>query len=225
MEKKKQLKILELFSGTASFSNVAKERGHKVFTIDFDKQFNPDLCIDILNFKVEMLPEEFRHPDMIWASPPCTTFSVASISTHWKGGKNAYIPKSKQSEIGLKILEKTKEIIKQLEPTFYVIENPRGVMRKFMTEINRQTVTYCQYGDKRMKPTNLWTNINWIGKRCKNGDKCHVSAPRGSKTGTQCLKGAKERSVIPSKLCLEILKATEVKQEAMQSEARHSSQA
>ena len=225
METNKQLTILELFCGTKSFSKVAEERGHKVFTLDFDKQFNPDLCIDILNFDVSMLPEEFRHPDIVWASPPCTTFSVASISTHWKGGKNAYIPKSKESEIGLKILKRTKELIKELEPTFYVIENPRGVMRKFMPEVNRQTGTYCQYGDTRMKPTDLWTNINWIGKRCKNRDTCHTPAPRGSKTGTQGLKGAKERSVIPEKLCLEILKAMEVKQEAMQSEARHSSQA
>jgi hypothetical protein len=213
-----RMKILELFSGTASFSKVAKERGYDVFTIDFDKQFNPDLCIDILDFDISMLPEEFKHPDIIWASPPCTTFSVASISTHWKGGKNAYIPKSKESKIGLKILEKTKQIIKILEPTFYIIENPRGVMRKFMPEISRQTVTYCQYGDTRMKPTDIWTNINWIGRRCKNRDTCHTPAPRGSKTGTQGLKGAKERSVIPPKLCLEIL-------EAMQSEARHSSQA
>jgi hypothetical protein len=48
------MKILELFSGTASFSNVAKEKGHDVFTIDFDKSFNPDLCIDILEFDISM---------------------------------------------------------------------------------------------------------------------------------------------------------------------------
>ena len=203
------MRILELFSGTASFSNIAKAEGHKVFTIDFDKKFNPDLCIDILEFDVSMLPLEFQTPDVIWASPPCTTFSVASISTHWKGGKNAYIPKSEASKIGLKILEKTKEIIKELNPTFYIIENPRGVMRKFMPETNRQTVTYCQYGDTRKKPTDLWTNFNFIGRRCKNGDRCHVSAPRGSKTGTQGLKDAKERSIIPSKLCIEILSKAE----------------
>ena len=40
---------------------------------------------------------------------------------------------------------------------------------------------------------------------CKNGDPCHVSAPRGSRTGTQGLKGAKERSVIPQKLCEHIV--------------------
>ena len=40
---------------------------------------------------------------------------------------------------------------------------------------------------------------------CKNGDPCHVSAPRGSKTGTQGLKGSIERSKIPQKLCEHIV--------------------
>ena len=40
---------------------------------------------------------------------------------------------------------------------------------------------------------------------CKNGDPCHIPAPRGSKTGTQGLKGAKERSIIPHKLCEHIV--------------------
>jgi len=32
------MKILELFSGTESFSKVARERGHVVFTVDNDKE-------------------------------------------------------------------------------------------------------------------------------------------------------------------------------------------
>lgn len=44
---------------------------------------------------------------------------------------------------------------------------------------------------------------------CKNGDSCHQSAPRGSKTGTQGLKGSKERSVIPAELCNHIVKISE----------------
>ena len=71
----------------------------------------------------------------------------------------------------------------------------------------RHTVTYCMYGDVRMKPTDIWTNnIYWTPKpMCKNGDECHVRAPRGSKTGTQGLKGAEIRSIVPHKLCLEVL--------------------
>lgn len=82
-------------------------------------------------------------------------------------------------------------------------------MRKmsWMQDFPRYTVTYCQYGDKRMKPTDIWTNhLNPKFKpMCKNGDPCHVSAPRGAKTGTQGLKGSIERSKIPSALCEHIV--------------------
>ena len=81
-------------------------------------------------------------------------------------------------------------------------------MRKFIKDLPRYTVTYCQYGDNRMKPTDIWTNIEWTPRPvCKNGDKCHESAPRGSRTGTQGLKNAKDRSVVPKELCREILKS------------------
>ena len=78
-------------------------------------------------------------------------------------------------------------------------------MRKmdFMSGLPRYTVTYCQYGDSRMKPTDIWTNHPDPCFRpvCHNGDPCHVRAPRGAKTGTQGLKGSRERSIIPPALC------------------------
>ena len=86
--------IVELFSGTESFSKVARERGHQCFTVDMDISFNPDLCIDILNFDISMLPGKFKSPDFIWASPPCTTFSVASIRHYWENGKPKKITKT-----------------------------------------------------------------------------------------------------------------------------------
>ena len=92
----------------------------------------------------------------------------------------------------------------------------RGLMRKIINPIfkkygikayKRYTVTYCQYGDKRMKPTDIWTNcFSWNPKRmCRPKASCHESAPRGSKTGTQGLKNSEDRSRIPSKLFEEIL--------------------
>lgn len=81
----------------------------------------------------------------------------------------------------------------------------------FMQDIPRYTITYCQYGDKRMKPTDIWTNHPnpQFKPMCKNGDKCHVPAPRGSKTGTQGLKGSIERSRIPQQLCEHIVRICE----------------
>jgi hypothetical protein len=91
------------------------------------------------------------------------------------------------------------------------MENPRGLLRKMdlVQNLKRQTVTYCQYGDERMKPTDIWTNSDvWVPRKmCKNGDSCHVAAPRGSRTGTQGRANAYERSKIPVDLCNEILKS------------------
>lgn len=203
------MKILELFCGTKSIGKVAKERGHDVFSIDNRAAFEPDLCLDILKFNKSMLP---WLPDMVWASPPCTTFSVASLGHHWGGGKRAYVPKTKEAINGLRLMAKTKGIILSLNPAVWWIENPRGVMRKVIRlEKFQHTVTYCQYGDKRMKPTDIWTNCKtWTPRpKCKNGATCHESAPRGAKTGTQGIQGAIMRSVIPPPLCLEVIEAAE----------------
>ena len=79
-----------------------------------------------------------------------------------------------------------------------------------MKDIPKHLVTYCQYGDTRMKPTHIFTNYPNPGfKHCKNGDKCHVAAPRGSQTGTQGIKGSVNRSRIPDKLCEYIVELCE----------------
>jgi hypothetical protein len=200
------MKLLELFCGTKSVSKIFLKNGWDVKTLDFDPQFNPDFCVDILKFEI------FDKFDVIWASPPCTTFSVASIGRHWKEGNP-----SAEAIIGNKILSKTIEIINIVRPRYWFIENPRGMMRTLpiMANLPRHTVTYCQYGDTRMKPTDIWTNCKtWEPKPiCKNGDSCHVSAPRGSRTGTQGIDGAKNRSVIPEQLCVEIFNSLQIKGE------------
>lgn len=199
------MNVLELFAGTGSFSKVAEQAGHNVFTSDYDPSFNTDYCIDIMDFDIEKLP--FK-PDVIWASPPCETFSVASIGHHWTGGKGAYVPKTERAKKGKAIVLRTIHLINKLKPKYWFIENPRGVLRKmpFMQDFNRYTVTYCQYGDTRMKPTDIWTNANLeLKPMCKNGMPCHISAPRGSRTGTQGIKTYRDRSVIPKQLCKHII--------------------
>ena len=204
------MKILELFAGSRSIGKVAKQLEYEVFSSDIKQFGGIDYIVDILDFDYKRV---LFVPDAIWASPPCTGFSVASIGNHWTGGKGAYIPKSDTARLGILLVQKTIQIInhyQSLNPNLiWYIENPRGVLRKmpFIEELDRRTITYCQYGDERMKPTDIWTNNkNWIPRQmCKNGDKCHTPAPRGSKTGTQGLKGAYERSRIPPELCLEVL--------------------
>lgn len=208
------MKTIELFCGTKSFSKVMEKHGHKTFTVDFDKRFNPDLCIDVLDFNMSMIPEEFKQPDIIWASPPCTTFSVASICHYWDNGK----PKNDKCLHGILIVKKTIQIINDLKPKYWFIENPRGMLRKqeFMQGLPRNTITYCQYGAKTQKPTDIWTNFKeWIPKpKCKPGANCHERASRGSRNGIQGInnsfsnlgsKGRIQRAVIPPALFEEIL--------------------
>ena len=201
------MKVLELFAGSCSFSNVAKEYGYETFTTDYNDFDGIDYVVDILDFDINSIP---FWPDIIWASPPCTTFSIASCGYHWNAPDNQgnREPKTEAAKKGLLILEQTLWILNELQPKYFVIENPRGLMRKMdaVQYLNRDTVTYCQYGDNRMKPTDLWHNLNWTPRpMCKNGMPCHEAAPRGSKTGTQGLKGNYERSKVPYELCKEIL--------------------
>lgn len=107
------------------------------------------------------------------------------------------------------------KVIEELNPKYFFIENPRGGFRKmnFIQDVPRYTVTYCQYGDTRMKPTDIFTNHENPNFKpmCKNGAPCHVSAPRGSKTGTQGIKGKVDRSRIPKALCEHIVNICEGK--------------
>jgi hypothetical protein len=200
------MKVLELFAGSRSVGKVADKLGWEVFSSDFEPFEGIDYQIDILQFDVSKVP--FK-PDIIWASPPCTGFSVAAIGRNWEKTETDAIPKTDTARLGIELVKKTIEIIDHFQPKYFFIENPRGMLRtlQIMQRFKRQGVTYCQYGDDRMKPTDIWTNSDtWTPRlMCKNGDSCHISAPRGSRTGTQGLANAYERSKIPEELCLEIL--------------------
>ena len=202
------MKILELFAGTRSIGKAFERAGHEVYSIEWDKNFeNIDWYEDIGKITAQDIIERFGKPDVIWASPDCSSFSIAAISHHRR--KNLETgnldPVSDYAKFCDKVDQNVLQLIKDLNPTYYWIENPVGGLRKmtWMQDIPyRYTTTYCQWGEKRMKPTDLFTNYpNAYFPRCKNGDPCHESAPRGSKTGTQGLKGSKERSRIPDALC------------------------
>lgn len=202
------MKVLELFAGTRSIGKAFEKRGHQVYSIEWNKEFkNIDLYADILEVSPQDILNNFGRPDVIWTSPDCSTFSIAAISHHRvKDQKTGNLdPVSEYAKFCDKVNKHVLYLIKELDPRYYFIENPRGGLRKmdYMKELTRYTVTYCQYGDTRMKPTDIWTNHPdpQFRPMCHKGDSCHVSAPRGSKTGTQGLKNSKERAVIPEQLC------------------------
>jgi len=139
----------------------------------------------------------------------CTSYSIAAISHHRHFNNGFLEPITEYAKFCDKLNIHCHELIKELAPTYYFIENPRGAMRKmpFMRGYPRYTTSYCGYGDERQKPTDIWTNHPnpRFLPCCKPGAPCHIAAPRGSKTGTQGRKGAVERSLIPEKLCEHIV--------------------
>ena len=213
------MKVLELFAGTRSIGKAFEARGHEVFSVEWDNQFEDiDYYEDIGKLTALDVINLFGIPDVIWASPDCTSYSVAGIHHHRRKEIDGNLtPISDYAKFCDKVNENVIQIIHDLQQfnpnLIYFIENPRGGMRKmnFMKGLPRYTVTYCQYGETRMKPTDIWTNHPdpKFKPPCKNGDPCHVPAPRGSATGTQGIRGHVDRSRIPKKLCEHVVEICE----------------
>ena len=210
MQGTNKIKVAEFFAGSRSIGNCAEEMDMEVFSIDWEPFDKIDFVGDVEYMSNEDVP---FIPDVVWGSPDCTTYSIAAISTH----RNNTEPKS---EYAIKCDRVNQHFISMIDKwlsinpnMIFFIENPRGMLRKmpFMQRFKRHTIWYCQYGDDRAKPTDIWTNSEkWIPKPvCRNGntDCHHQPAPRGSKTGTQGRDKTFDRSKIPYQLCSDILKS------------------
>lgn len=146
----------------------------------------------------------------------CTTYSIAAISHHRMKTRDSLEPKTdyamKCDLVNQNVLYLIDALLAK-GASYYFMENPRGGMRKmkWMQDRPRYTLTYCQYGDRRMKPTDIWTNHPYPDFKppCHNGDPCHEHAPRGSRTGTQGIDGKLERARIPKALCEHIVAVCE----------------
>lgn len=218
------IKVLELYSGTECISNAFRERGCEAFTIDWGEQFPSSMHCDIGKLEITDLPEEWRHPDVVWMAWDCTTYSLGAISKHRKknpetGNLDPISDYARQCD---ETNQHTIELVKQLNPKVIWLENPRACLQNMIWmkpyDKYKHLITYCSYMQnepyelRRMKPTNLWTNIPNppLKKPCHNCNyDCHPPAPRGSNTyGTQAMKGHKERSTYPKELCEAIVDIT-----------------
>ena len=203
------MRVLDLFAGLRGWSDPFRERGHEVFTVDFDPKFDVDLVEDILFLTRDMLPWK---PDIILASPPCTAFTTMTMGRNWT---HDGMPKTDTAYIGRELVRKTKRLIAELEPRFAIVENPRARLRTLglLDDYERRTVWYCRYGEDRAKPTDLWgapfPASLVLNPGCHNGNPDHIAAPRGSRTGTQGNLGSSVIAKIPEQLALQVCVAAE----------------
>lgn len=182
------MKVLDLFAGLRGWSDPWAARGHEVITLDMEPAFGSDLQLDMREFVADF--DKHLHgwrPDVILASPPCEAFSVMTIGRNWTV---EHEPKTEKAQLALELVGHTLYAIHWLQPKYWVMENPRAKLRKLgpVQGLDRVTVTYCQYGEPFMKPTDLWGGFppSWFPRAmCRPRMSCHVSAARGSRTGIQ----------------------------------------
>lgn len=202
------MRVLDLFAGLEGWSQPFRDRGHDVVAVDLDERFDVDLHADVMTLTPGDLP---WRPDIILASPPCEKFSVLALGHHWLPG---YKPRHAGTVQAMNLVRATVRLIDTLHPSFWIVENPVGMLRKLdLIPYELWTVTYCQYGAKVRKATDLWGGFPpslHLLPMCSNGDPCHVAAPRGSRTGTQSDLSPAERAKVPYKLGLAVCEAAEL---------------
>ena len=156
------MRLLELFSGTCSIGRVFRENGWTVLSVDLEPRFRPDICCDVLALTPEMIG---TRPDLIWASPPCTHYSVARAS--------AKTPRDLEGSD--KLVQKVLDLADFYGTPFFM-ENPMGLhrTRPVVDGIPMHVIDYCKYNDgthplKARKRTCIWTNTAWSPARplCK----------------------------------------------------------
>lgn len=223
------MRVLDLYAGTGSATQAFRDHGHDVVGVELDPAFDAELTLDVRSLADNPksvlalhVDPEWR-PDVVWASPPCTAFTMAGKTDRWIHNPNdspdplygPRTPASEEAREGCALVLAALDVIDALDPDYWWMENPAAglLTLKFMEPVpGPEIVTYCQYGDDRMKPTALWGEWPdaWTPRpRCSPGDTCHEAAPAGSDTGTQGMKNSTERAKVPYELSNSIRRACE----------------
>lgn len=183
------MRALELFAGTGSVGKTLKDHGYNVISVDISDKYHTHEPlthkVDILDFDYKQYPRD--HFDIVWASPPCNTFSRIN-SLAYRGNPDKI--KERIEQQGLPLLRKTLEIAhyfnlkdgaQSCPRSRIVIENPKGLMSQYIQQeplyqdmkMVELTADYCMYSDfGYRKRTNFWTThpveLELCNRRCDN---------------------------------------------------------
>lgn len=167
------MRILDLCAGTHSVNRAVRkiDRMAEITSVDINAKYSPTILTDILHwdYKNAFPPGYF---DYIWASPPCTHYSVART----RGGERNF----KHADA---LVKRCLQIIMYFRPSVWYLENPGGAghlhRRPFMKPWNRyiNECCYCRYGYPYKKRTHIWSNQSPLNlKMCSNETPCRTFA-------------------------------------------------
>ncbi len=144
-------RLLELFSGTGSIGKAFREAGWEVVSLDMDPKARATITADFMEWS--WCEFGTTHFDSIWASPPCTEYSVAKTTG-----------KPRDMEKADKIVQRTLECIQYFMPKTWFMENPQtGYLkgRAVVEGLRYKDVSYCTFGFPYKKATRIWSNSEW----------------------------------------------------------------
>lgn len=181
---------LNVFSGCTEYGSEVqafKDRGHDVTTLGL--KGNVDIIQDIRDFHTN------KHYDFMTFHPDCTQFSKA----------NWILGKCKDRTPDMSVVEACFRIVKEVNPNYWMIENPEGCLRYFIGD-PQYYIKYGDYGHYCQKPTHIWGVLPWFQSYRKN------IVPKGRHNVTAFSEGprsAKARALLPYELSMVLCRAIE----------------
>lgn len=134
--------MLDLFSGLGGASEAMVQNGWEVQRIENNPLLSevPHTTLkSVFELRDELVKMErsgftpTEQIDVVWASPPCTEFSLAYSSP-----QSIALREGRDYEPDLEPLRATIEIIRILKPRYWVIENVRGSIKWFKPILGEQ---------------------------------------------------------------------------------------
>jgi len=120
---------LDLFCGTAGATAAFRgDPDWKVIGVDNDRRRAADVVADVRTWR----PPGLSTVDFIWASPPCTEFSTMP-------------PGRLERRPSLELVFATLEIVRDLRPKFWIMENVRGAI-PFLGAPLQKLGPFCLWG-------------------------------------------------------------------------------
>jgi hypothetical protein len=208
-------RLLELFSGTGSVGKSFRDKGWEVTSVDLDPKSGAMIITDVAAWDYKVYEPGYFH--CIWASPPCTHYSIARTT--------AKTPRDLEGSD--RLVQIVRDIIDYHKPLGgFFMENPQtGLLKNrfVVNDLSFHDTSYCKYGYLYKKATRIWHNCRNFKPRkaCCAQSPCNVmdefarhpqTAQRGPGRIHGELKVADKCSLhqlysMPKELCDEIAEA------------------